>query len=132
MKGTSIILNLLLICLTVVIPRIPPGDESYGDPILQILYILILLPVMAALLNLILAKAKQNRWPHITTCIVCLSGSVAAYAKWVVNTDHRFLQTGNELTFACFSLASVVVATLLFGALHFTGSGRTASRAEKD
>ena len=124
MKRTSIFLNLFLVSLTVVIPRIPPGDASYGDPILQILYVVLLLPVTAVLLNLILAKAGKNRWPHFTTYLVCIFGAVTAYTKWILKTDYTFLQTGSEAAFGFLFAVSIIVAALLFGILHLTGSGR--------
>ena len=130
MKGSAIFINLCLVLLTIVIPRIPPGDESYGDPILQILYIVIILPVMATLLNLILSKAGKNLWPRVTTYGVCLLGSVAAYLKWVVKTDYAFLRTDSEMTFGFLFLASVVLATVLFGILRVTGSERIAKTAK--
>ena len=131
MKAPSIYLNLSLVLLTLVIPRIPPGDEAYGDPILQILYLVLILPVMATLLNLILANTGKNSWPQGTTCLVCLGGCVAAYTKWVLQTGQSFFQTDSEMTFAFLLLASLVLSTVLFGMLRITGSGRLAKTAEE-
>ena len=129
MKVPSILLNLVLVLPALAIPRIPPGDEAYGDPILQILYLVLLLPVMATLLNLILAKAGNNRWPLITSCLVCLFGSIAVYSKWVFKTDYSLLQTGSEMTFFVLFLASIVLVTMLYGILRKTGNGYTSSAA---
>ena len=130
MKGSTILLNLCLVLLAIVVPRIPSGGTSFGDPILQILYIVIILPVMATLLNLILSKAGKNRWPRITTYLVCLLGSIAAYMKWVLKSDYTFLRTDSEMTFAFLFLASVGLATVMFAILHATGSGRIRKTAE--
>jgi len=130
MRGSPIVLNLVFVFLTLVIPRIPPGGELYGDPILQILYLVLFLPVMAVLLNLIFAKQGKNRWPLITTNLVCLLASVAAYTKWIISTNQMFLHTDSEQTFVFLFLASVGLASALFGILRITGSGRIAKTVE--
>ena len=127
MKKNPLFLNLMLVSMPLVIPRIPP--DRLGDPILQMLYIFVGLPVAACLLNLKFHDKELTTRPRLTALFVCAAGSSVAYLKWVLISGRPFLQWDSIEVFLSAMVVGGCISVSLFGLIYSYRSWVTRGRA---
>ena len=109
-------INILLVLSPLIVPRIATGHASDGDPTMQILYVLLLLPAIAVILNFRLASRDPYIRPNATAAIgVAALGPLAFYLKWALSSGYTPFQTdaGSLLTWLLLTFAATTFASLL-------------------
>lgn len=119
MKAQTVLPNIALVASAGLIPRIGPGAEAMGDPLLQVLYVTLILPSLACFLNLRRPAVERHR-PGLAILSVCALGAMVWYARWVILAGGVPFATGAEIQFAAFALFSVSMAGLIMGILNVT------------
>lgn len=109
-------LNVLLVLSPLLVPRIATGHANDGDPILQVLYVLLVLPGVAVILNFRIANRDPYMNPNAHGAIgVAAAGPLAFYMKWALSSGYTPFQTdaGSLLTWLILTLGATTFASLL-------------------
>ena len=116
-------LNSLLAISPVFIPRYPSGHTHDGDPIIRILYVLFLVPAIAAWLNISLAKRDIVSDPRTLAFGVVAVAPLVFYLKLAISVNQVPFRTdsGSITLWLLLTVVSGCLATLFFGISSLMG-----------